>query len=169
MASGSSQEKPPCDGIKTTKATIPADTSPEPPRSNLDLVEPLIDRSERSLQEPANYSEQDAALKQVKIAENYHKKCTWQRTYKTSKIGWNTSSWPTRNSKYPHRSSPCSRFRHYDFRWPSFQYHVAVRWRWREVSSPVWSMGYFANTSSQQNGQSFVHCCNPQSPFGDNT
>ena len=68
MALASSQQKPPCDGIKATKATIPADTSLEAPKSNLELVEPLIDRSEARLQELANYSGQDAALKQVRIA-----------------------------------------------------------------------------------------------------
>ncbi len=56
IALGSRQQKPTCDGSKATKATIPADASLEAPKSNLELVEPLIDRSEGSLQELASYS-----------------------------------------------------------------------------------------------------------------
>ena len=67
-ALGSSQQKPSCDAIKASKATLPAGTSAEAPKSNLDLVEQLIDQSARSLQELASYSGQDAALKQVRIA-----------------------------------------------------------------------------------------------------
>lgn len=67
-ALGSRQQKPPCDGSKATKVTISADASLEAPKSHLELVEPLIDRSEGSLQELASYSGQAVALEQVKIA-----------------------------------------------------------------------------------------------------
>ena len=65
---GSRQQKPPCDGSKATIATVTADASLEGSKSNLELVEPMIDRSEGKLQKLANYSGQAAALQQVKIA-----------------------------------------------------------------------------------------------------
>ena len=67
-ALGSRQQKHPCDGSKATKATITADASLEDPKSNLELVEPLIDRSEGGFQELTSYSGQAEALEQVKIA-----------------------------------------------------------------------------------------------------
>ena len=48
-ALGSRQQKSPCDGRYATRATIPADASLEAPKSNFELVEPLIiDQKEAS-------------------------------------------------------------------------------------------------------------------------
>ena len=64
----SHQQKPACDGSNATEATVPADASLEAPESNFELVKPLRDRSESSLQVLASYSGQAVALEQVKIA-----------------------------------------------------------------------------------------------------
>ena len=65
---GSRQQKPSCEGSNATKATIPADASLEAPGSNLELVELLLVRSGRSIQESASFSGQATALEHVEIA-----------------------------------------------------------------------------------------------------
>ena len=67
-ALGSGQQKVPSDGSNATKAKIPADTCVEAPKSDLELVQPLLVRSEHKPRELAVYSGQALAMKQVRFA-----------------------------------------------------------------------------------------------------